>query len=111
MRTQRTYHHTEDFLFRRRLREVKRMQTIVATGGRVLDEVAKYRRHKKQKDTRTRSERRADNRQKILPKDRRCPVCKKIKVNSRRWVAVDGKCVCLSCYRLNGAKLDVEDVR
>ena len=35
----------------------------------------------------------------LLPRDRRCPICKEIKLNSRRWVIKDGLVLCLTCHR------------
>ena len=61
---------------------------------------------------RPRAERRRINREAMLPVDRVCPVCKKIKASSRCWVVAESvtgvttvelnghQAVCLSCYRL-----------
>ncbi len=41
-------------------------------------------------------ERRAAAREALLPKDRVCPVCKRVVLESRRWVR---GVMCLKCYR------------
>ena len=45
-----------------------------------------------------RSEIQQEKRLSLLPKDRRCPVCGKIRLRSRQWVFKYGV-MCLSCYR------------
>lgn len=46
-----------------------------------------------------RSERRREHRESLLPNDRKCPLCSKIKLKSRQWVIVDELAICLSCHR------------
>lgn len=43
----------------------------------------------------SKKERRAAQRARSLPADRRCPLCKEVKLKSRQWA--DG--ICLSCHR------------
>jgi len=94
--------HSAEFDFKRKLIEAERVKIIEATGGRVLDQSWWYNRkltRKRRGEARSLKERRAEHRAKLLPKDRRCPKCKVVKVKSKRWVVVNGNAVCLSCYR------------
>ena len=48
---------------------------------------------------RPRSERRAERREALLPADRTCPRCGKVKLKSRQWVCKEGLVMCLTCWR------------
>jgi len=38
-------------------------------------------------------------RERLLPRDRKCPKCRQVKVDSRQWVALSAGSVCLACWR------------
>lgn len=47
-----------------------------------------------------RAERRRLAREKLLPKNRICPYCSKLKINSKQWIVTpDYGPVCISCNR------------
>jgi len=48
---------------------------------------------------RTKKERRAAQREARLPKNRVCPKCTRVVVESRRWVVKDDVVVCRSCWK------------
>lgn len=52
------------------------------------------------REGRPRRVRRAENRSGELPRDRKCPVCKELKLKSRQWVVKHGIVCCVSCYRI-----------
>lgn len=47
---------------------------------------------------RTQAEYRRERRERLLPADRRCPVCKTIKLKLRSWVITDNSIACRSCH-------------
>lgn len=52
-----------------------------------------------------RKEKRMLRRERALPKDRRCPNCKLVKLNRTQWIVVKGRSpLCRSCYRMAGKK-------
>lgn len=62
---------------------------------RTLEETQSRRR-----EARPRSERRAAQRLRELPRSLICPLCKLPKPSTKQWVALgNGTAICLSCYR------------
>jgi hypothetical protein len=52
----------------------------------------------REREGRPRSERRAEAREQLLPKDRTCPLCLEVKLRSRQWVVTDEGARCKSCH-------------
>lgn len=50
--------------------------------------------------------------EKLLPIDRRCPRCKQLKIERRRWAVSGGMVICRSCSRLDrvGCSVSASDV-
>jgi transcription elongation factor Elf1 len=58
-------------------------------------------REKERREGRPRKERRIEQRKKLLPEDRVCPICGCVKINSKQWVCkkhYEFLAVCKSCY-------------
>lgn len=55
--------------------------------------------HVKREQGRPLKERRAARREKMLPKDRVCPVCRNVFIKSRQWVVRNGIASCITCDR------------
>lgn len=47
----------------------------------------------------SRAERRRLEREAVLPKDRKCPVCDRVKLKSAQWQAFEGTMLCVGCAR------------
>lgn len=81
-------------------RELKRNRDLLNT----LRDIKRLERaHECPREGKPRSERRRERRDKSLPTDRVCPLCKGVKLKSRQWVVVNGRAMCKSCWMLERA--------
>lgn len=82
-------------------RNLKKLKKFFSDLKRTQEDIAaRERAARREGSGLSRAERKRIARQALLPKDRICPVCNTVKLNTRQWVITVDETICKSCFML-----------